>query len=191
MSRDMSMPSAQAEVFTVQRRRRFSAEEKQRLVQETLQPGMTISLVARQHKLSAKLLFRWRRLSSEGALSAIGADEEVVLASEVKAMYQQVRELQRLCANGERVRVAFSLDCCDRQAIALAATTAGSRGKLVRDVMVETMSKRFGQVAGLPSPAEWLSDDGSDHIARGTRGFAQDVGRTMCRSAIGGGRGTA
>jgi transposase len=46
MSRDMSMPSAQVEVFAVQRRRRFSAEEKQRLVQETLQPGMTISLVA-------------------------------------------------------------------------------------------------------------------------------------------------
>jgi putative transposase len=31
------------------------------------------------------------------------------------------------CANGERVRVAFSLDCCDRQAIAFAATTAGYR----------------------------------------------------------------
>jgi hypothetical protein len=44
MSRDMTMPGAQVEVFSVQRRRRFSAEEKQRLVQETLQPGMTISL---------------------------------------------------------------------------------------------------------------------------------------------------
>ena len=57
MSRDMSMPSAQVEVFAVQRRRRFSAEEKQRLVQETLQPGMTISLVARQHKLSRVCCF--------------------------------------------------------------------------------------------------------------------------------------
>jgi transposase len=96
VSRDMSMPSAQVEAFAVQRRRRFSAEEKQRLVQETLQPGMTISLVARQHKISPSLLFRWRKLSSEGALSAVGADEEVVPASEVKGLYQQIRELQRL-----------------------------------------------------------------------------------------------
>jgi transposase len=96
MSRDISMPSAEVEVFAVQRRRRFSAEEKQRLVQETLQPGMTISLVARQHKISPSLLFRWRKLSSEGALSAVGADEEVVPASEVKALHQQIRELQRL-----------------------------------------------------------------------------------------------
>jgi putative transposase len=80
------------------------------------------------------------------------------------------------CQNGDRVRVAFSLDCCDRQAIAFAATTAGISGELVRDVMVETMSKRFGDVPGLPSPAEWLSDNGSGYIARETRGFAQDIG---------------
>jgi putative transposase len=86
------------------------------------------------------------------------------------------------CANGERVRVAFSLDCCDRQAIAFAATTAGISGELVRDVMVETMSKRFGEVPGLPSPAEWLSDNGSGYIARETRGFAQDIGLTPCRT---------
>ena len=66
MSRDMSMPSAQVEVFAVQRRRRFSAEEKQRLVQETLQPGMTISLVARQHKISPSLLFRWASSQAKG-----------------------------------------------------------------------------------------------------------------------------
>ena len=57
-------------------------------------PGMTISLVARQHKLSPSLLLRWRKLSGECALSAVGADEEVVPASEVKALYQQIRELR-------------------------------------------------------------------------------------------------
>jgi transposase len=81
----MSVPSAQVEVFAVRRRCRFSAEEKQRLVRETVQPGMTICLVARQHKIAPRLLFRWRKLSSEGALSAVGADEEVVPVSEVKA----------------------------------------------------------------------------------------------------------
>ena len=96
MSRDSSMPSAEVEVFAVQRRRRFSAEEKQRLVHETFQPGMSVSLVARAHKVSPSLLFRWRKLSSEGSLSAVDADEEVVPASEVKALHHQIRELQRL-----------------------------------------------------------------------------------------------
>lgn len=96
MSRDSSMPSAEVEVFAVQRRRRFSAEEKQRLVHETLQPGMSVSLVARKHRISPSLLFRWRRLSSAGALSAVSADGEVVAASELRALHQQIRELQRL-----------------------------------------------------------------------------------------------
>ena len=96
MSRDSAMPSAEIEVLAVQRRRRYSAEEKQRLVEETLQPGMNVSLVARQHRIAPSLLFRWRKLSSQGALQAVGADESVVPASDSKALQQQVRELQRL-----------------------------------------------------------------------------------------------
>jgi putative transposase len=37
----------------------------------------------------------------------------------------------------------------------------------------------------LPSPAEWLSDNGSGYIARETRGFAQDIGLTPCRTPYG------
>jgi putative transposase len=90
------------------------------------------------------------------------------------------------CDNGERVRVAFSLDCCDRQAIAFAATTAGISGELVRDIMVQTLSNRFGEVPEMPHPAEWLTDNGSCYIARETRSFAADIGlvprRTPYRS---------
>jgi putative transposase len=86
------------------------------------------------------------------------------------------------CDNGERVRVAFSLDCCDRQAIAFAATTAGISGELVRDVMVQTVSARFGEVEQMPSRAQWLSDNGSGYIARDTRAFAQDIGLIVCRT---------
>lgn len=88
------------------------------------------------------------------------------------------------CDSRERVRVAFSLDCCDRQLIAYAATTGGISGELVRDVMVQTMCNRFGEVAELPSPAQWLSDNGSGYIARETRGFAQDIGLEPCRTPI-------
>jgi len=83
-------------ITSAQRRRRWSAEEKARIVQETYAPGMSVSLVARQHGAAPNQVFTWRRLYAEGALSAIGAGEEVVPASEYRALHYQVRELQRL-----------------------------------------------------------------------------------------------
>ena len=40
------------------------------------------------------------------------------------------------CDNGEKVQVAFALDCCDREAMSFLATTGGIRGEDVRDLMV-------------------------------------------------------
>jgi len=42
-------------------RRRWSEPEKQRLVAETFEPGMSVSLVARRRGVDSSLLFRWRR----------------------------------------------------------------------------------------------------------------------------------
>ena len=96
MSRPGVMPMAEVEVLAVQRRRRYSAEEKQRMVQETYQPGMTLSHVARAHGISPSLLFRWRKLAGAGALQAVRADEAVVPASEYQEAQRQIKELQRL-----------------------------------------------------------------------------------------------
>jgi transposase len=86
----------QVEVITsVQRRRRWSADEKVAIVQETYAPGPSVSLVARRHGIAPNQLFTWRRLYASGALSAVGAGEEVVAASEYRALQHQVRELQR------------------------------------------------------------------------------------------------
>ena len=65
------------------------------MVQETYAPGMTVSLVARQHGIAPNQLFSWRRLYAEGALSAVSAGEELVPASDYRALQHQ-RELQRL-----------------------------------------------------------------------------------------------
>jgi transposase len=93
----MSGSIDRVEVITsVQRRRRWSAEEKARIVLETYTPGMSVSLLARQHGIAPNQVFIWRRLYAEGALSAVGAGEEVVPASEYRALQHQVRELQRL-----------------------------------------------------------------------------------------------
>ena len=57
---------------------------------------MSVSLVARQHGISGSQVFTWRRLMNQGALTAAAAGEEVVPASEYRALEAQVRELQRL-----------------------------------------------------------------------------------------------
>jgi putative transposase len=61
------------------------------------------------------------------------------------------------CDNGERVRVAFALDCCDREAMSFLATTGGIAGEDARDLMVAAVEYRFGQVNRLPVTIEWLS----------------------------------
>jgi len=83
-------------ITTVQRRRRWSAQERQRIVEEAEQPGMSISFVARQYGIHPNQLFSWRKLVHEGAFTAVRAGEEVVPLSEVKELRSQVRELQRL-----------------------------------------------------------------------------------------------
>lgn len=80
------------------------------------------------------------------------------------------------CGNGERVRVAFALDCCDREAMSFVGTTGGISGDGVRDLVVAALEHRFGRVNRLPWPIEWLSDNGSPYVARETRVFARDIG---------------
>ena len=65
------------------------------------------------------------------------------------------------CDNGEKVRIAFTLDCCSREAIAWVATTGGIDSSDIRDLMVESVERRFGLVDKLPKQIEWLSDNGS------------------------------
>jgi putative transposase len=50
--------------------------------------------------------------------------------------------LEFTCWNGEVVRVAFALDCHDREAISWVATTAGISGEMIRDMMVQGVEKR-------------------------------------------------
>ena len=74
-----------------ERWRRWSPVEKLALVQETYEPDMTVSLVARRHGIAPNQLFLWRKLAAEGALTATRAEEEVVPASEYRFLVNQVR----------------------------------------------------------------------------------------------------
>jgi transposase len=94
----MTRNNERIDVVTVtdQRRRRWSAQEKADLVRLTYEPGMSVSLVARQHGVAASQLFNWRKLDREGALTAVGAGESVVPASELATARAQIAQLQRL-----------------------------------------------------------------------------------------------
>lgn len=46
----------------------YSLEFKQQLIKETLEPGSSVSVVARRHDINANVVFEWRRLYREGRL---------------------------------------------------------------------------------------------------------------------------
>jgi len=93
----MPIDTPRVEIITGrERRRRYTAEQKLRLVEQTMQPGMTVSAVAREHGISPSLLFKWRQLMTEGGRVAVSVDEDVVAASRVRELERRIRELERL-----------------------------------------------------------------------------------------------
>jgi transposase len=97
MSKSSDEPFRRVEVITsVQRRRRWSVTEKVRLVEEAMQPGMSVSYVARRAGVSPSQLFAWKRRMLEGGQAAVHADEDVVGASQVRELEKRVRDLERM-----------------------------------------------------------------------------------------------
>lgn len=87
------------------------------------------------------------------------------------------------CDNGEKLRVTFALDCCDREALHWAVTTGGFNSETVQDVMLGAVERRFGNE--LPaSPVEWLTDNGSCYRANETRQFARMLGLEPKNTAV-------
>ncbi|MGM7329833.1 IS3 family transposase [Escherichia coli] len=330
------------DVLGPEKRRRRTTQEKIAIVQQSFEPGMTVSLVARQHGVAASQLFLWRKQYQEGSLTAVAAGEQVVPASELAAAMKQIKELQRLlgkktmenellkeaveygrgkkvdsaraliargwgvsfvsrclrvsraqlhvilrraddwkdgrrsrhsddtdvllrihhvigelptygyrrvwallrrqaeldgmpainakriyrimrqnalllerkpavppskrahtgrvavkesnqrwcsdgfefrCDNGEKLRVTFALDCCDREALHWAVTTGGFNSETVQDVMLGAVERRFGNE--LPaSPVELLTDNGSCYRANETRQFARMLGLEPKNTAV-------
>ncbi|HGB8595972.1 TPA: IS3 family transposase [Salmonella enterica subsp. enterica serovar Enteritidis] len=330
------------DVLGPEKRRRRTTQEKIAIVQQSFEPGMKVSLVARQHGVAASQLFLWRKQYQEGSLTAVAAGEQVVPASELAAAMKQIKELQRLlgkktmenellkeaveygrgkkvdsaraliargwgvslvsrclrvsrtqlhvilrrtddwkdgrrsrhsddtdvllrihhvigelptygyrrvwallrrqaeldgmpainakrvyrimrqnalllerktavppskrahtgkvavkesnqrwcsdgfefrCDNGEKLRVTFALDCCDREALHWAVTTGGFDSETVQDVMLGAVERRFGNE--LPaSPVEWLTDNGSCYRANETRQFARILGLEPKNTAV-------
>lgn len=76
-------------------RRIFTADFKQEQIARVARQELTISELARELSISPSVVRRWQHLSTNGSSAAVGADEDVVPASELRAARQHIRELER------------------------------------------------------------------------------------------------
>jgi transposase len=70
----MSYPTAEL-LGRVERRRRFSVEQKLAVLAEATAPGANMSEIARRHGLVPAQVYKWRRLAELGVIGMPGASE--------------------------------------------------------------------------------------------------------------------
>jgi transposase len=104
-------------------RRRRPVEEKRRIVEETLEPGASVAVVARRHELNANVVFLWRRLYRAGRLGSESAAADAklipvkVMAPDPRGAIAKSRSktaspgdaIEVLLADGTRVRIGGDL----------------------------------------------------------------------------------
>src|SRR3954451_13471107 len=67
-------------VEPVSKRRHRSKRERRAVVEETLQPGASVAVIARRHGVNANQVFHWRKLYREGRLDVASPAEQLVPA---------------------------------------------------------------------------------------------------------------
>lgn len=60
------------------KRRYRSKRERRQIVEESLLPGASVALIARQHEVNANQVFHWRKLYREGRLGSQSAEAELI-----------------------------------------------------------------------------------------------------------------
>ena len=105
------------EVLGTERRRRWSLQDKLRIVEETMQPGVTVTEVARRHGVAPSVVFTWRRLAREGLLGDAGPTLVPVEITPVPAQAPSVTSPSRrtglieiVLRHGRRIRVDHEVD---------------------------------------------------------------------------------
>ena len=105
------------EIVETGRRRRWSAAEKLRIVEESFSGPRLVSATARHHGLSKQLLFSWRKAYREGQLGGSQADGFVPaqIVPEIQSTTPATAPamtgtLEIVTANGRRVIVDHNVD---------------------------------------------------------------------------------
>ncbi len=124
------MTKAQVEVITsVQRRRRWSRAEKERIVAEAMEPGAVASEVARAAGIHSSQLFRWRQQLCERAqipavFHPVAVPAETEAAPSPSLERTGVIEIE--FASGGRMRISGPVDASTVSAL-MKALAKGKR----------------------------------------------------------------
>lgn len=78
------------------RHRRWTTEQKLRIIEATFIAGEMVSSLARRHGVMPILLFRWRAIDGGGSCGSGGSDEPVVGNSAFRELESRVYDLERL-----------------------------------------------------------------------------------------------
>jgi len=100
------------EIIDTGRRRRWTVEEKLRIVEESFSGPRLASATARRHGISSRLLFAWRKAYREGRLGDAPAFVPAVIVPErlKRGTGPGCRRMEIVSANGRRVVVDCHID---------------------------------------------------------------------------------
>ena len=100
------------EIVDTGRRRRWSAAEKLRIVEESFSAPRLASATARRHGISNQLLFAWRKAYRAGRLGDSGGFVPAVIVSEQpeKGTGTDCRRIEIVIANCRRVIVDCNVE---------------------------------------------------------------------------------
>lgn len=84
------------------------------------------------------------------------------------------------CYNGDKVFVAFALDCCDREAFSFVARTRPLIADDIEELMILAVEKRFGESLRCPREIQWLTDRGSIYRAKSVRTLSKHLNLQCC-----------
>jgi transposase len=119
------MTNGSIEVITsVQRRRRWSRAEKERIVAATLEPGAVASEVARAAGIHTSQLFRWRQQLCDPAAASAGFSPVAIVPDGAAAPAAAKSMIEVEFAGGARMRITGAADATTLSA----AITALARG---------------------------------------------------------------
>ncbi len=117
-----------AVVVRSERRRRFSEAQKHQILKESLEPGVTVTAVAKRHDVNTGQIYTWRRQALAGAIGGfipVMVDHEAGDAAESPSVPKPVavdgrERIEIELPNGVRLRVGSDIDGAALRRIILA-----------------------------------------------------------------------
>jgi transposase len=123
----VTFSKAKVEVITsVERRRRWSRAEKERIVAAAMEPGASASAVAREAGIHASQLYRWRQelcgaaRAEQGFAAVTIAPEPSLAAMPTSTPSGGLIEIE--LASGARLRISGAVDAATVSAVIAALT---------------------------------------------------------------------